>query len=356
MSCTRVLNAFGHPQSSVTPVDLAKCLSLGQHQPFYQLLSISPLKPAESCSLPSDCYRRASLHSAQLSSSFSSLPLSRVPSKLRSCFRRTSRGPGKKRVVFADTRGLALTAVHLFTPEPPSFPSAPPTGNSPAQPEGQQAAMQKMLCHKLQLGFPHPTQDFRSFLAGLRERSVQLASCSVSEHTLSGKVCVSHISSKKTVHVRVTFDSWRSHRDFPCMFLQHQSCSGLDVDVFSFDIRLPPNIDPKERTEFCISFRPGPGSAPYWDDNKGQNYRVRMEKGGSSGSQANTSHCYNTLSKVQSPVWPHVSALVQNSADLQYLQRCLSNRYREWKDLCSTKQTSEFKVKPLTPSTFDMMS
>ncbi|XP_041825201.1 protein phosphatase 1 regulatory subunit 3C-B [Melanotaenia boesemani] len=337
MNCTRVLHAFSHPQSAVTPVDLAKCLGLSQHQPLYQLLSIPPFKPTQHCSLPKDYYRRATLPSTQLSSSSSSLPLSRVPSKLRSCFRRTSSGLSKKRVVFADARGLALTAVHLFTPEPSSFTAAPLKGNTPAQLEGQQSALHKMLRHKLQLGFPPPSLDVKSFLAHLRESNVLLESCSVLEHNLTGKVCVSHMSTKQTVHIRVTFDSWRSHHDIPCMFLQHQNCGGLEVDVFSFDISLPPNTDPKERTEFCICLRPGPGSTPYWDDNRGQNYRVCMEKGGSSASQGNTSHCYPTLSKLQPHAWPHTSACVQNTADLQYLQRYLSSRCREWKDLCSAK-------------------
>ncbi|XP_075312633.1 protein phosphatase 1 regulatory subunit 3C-like [Odontesthes bonariensis] len=266
-------------------------------------------------------------HSMHLSaSSSSSLTMSRVPSKLRSCFRRNSGGGNKKRVVFADAIGLELTAIHLFNPEPSSPTSAPGMGPSPAQRQDQQSTSSKILCHKMQLGLPQSTQDFKTFLASQRERIVQLESCSISEHSLSGKVCVSHVSTKKVVHIRMTFDSWKTHYDIPCTFLQHQWCSGLDVDVFSFDINLPQNIDPKERCEFFVLFRPGPGSTYHWDDNRGQNYRVCMEKDESSASQGNTNHCDPTFSKQQPLAWPQVSACIQNSGNLQYLNRWLSSR------------------------------
>uniref|UniRef100_A0A4W6C193 CBM21 domain-containing protein n=1 Tax=Lates calcarifer TaxID=8187 RepID=A0A4W6C193_LATCA len=272
------------------PVDLAMCLSLSQRQPLYQLLSMSPLKPTQHHCQPTDC-------------------LSSV---------------NKKRVVFADAKGLALTAVRLFIPEPSSPTPTLVMKPSPAK-----------LCG---LGFPQPTLDFKAFLARLREMRVQLESCNISEHSLSGKVCVSHVSAEKAVHVRVTFDSWRSHHDIPCTFLQQQRHGGSDMGIFSFDLSLPQNINPKERIEFCVSLRPGAGATPLWDDNRGQNYRVCVEKDGSNTKQRDTNRCYPTLSKYRPPSWPSsVSLSMQDSADLQHLQRSLSSRVRaEWKTLCST--------------------
>lgn len=328
----RVLHAFGsHPQPAVTPVDL--CLSLSQRPPLYQLLSMSPLKPTKRHSQPVDDPPRTGLRSPN-NSLLSRL--STVPSRPRSCFRRNGAGLNKKRVVFADTKGLALTAVHLFIPEPSSPDSTLMMKPSPAKLQGQQSTSDKQQQCKLRLGFPQPTLDFKAFLARLRETCVQLESCNIAELSLTGKVCVSHASVEKTVHIRVTFDSWRSHHDIPCTFLQQLPFRGSDRDVFVFDVCLPRHIDPKERVEFCVSFRPGPGATPHWDDNKGQNYRVYIEKDGSNANQGDANRFYPSLLKRRPP--SHVSLSMQNSAEHPYLQRSLLNTVRaEWKTLCSTK-------------------
>ncbi|XP_038590572.1 protein phosphatase 1 regulatory subunit 3C [Micropterus salmoides] len=334
MNCARVLHAFGsHPQPAVMPVDLAMCLSLSQTQPLYQLLSMSPLKPTQRRCQPTDCPRRASLcspnHSSSSPYSSSLLPYSLVPSGPRSCFRRDSGGLNKKRVVFADAKGLALTAVRLFIPEPCSPASTLVMNPSPTKLQSQQSTSNKLQRYKMRLGFPPPTLDFNAFLARLREMRVQLESCNISEHSLSGKVRVSHVSMENTVQIRVTFDSWRSHHDIPCTFLQQQRCGGSDMDVFAFDLSLPKNIDPKNGVEFCVSLRPGPGAMTHWDNNKGQNYRVCVEKDGTNANQGNAKKFYSTLSKHRLTSWPsHVPFSMQNSADLQYLQRSLSSGVR----------------------------
>ncbi|XP_029300850.1 protein phosphatase 1 regulatory subunit 3C-B-like [Cottoperca gobio] len=331
MNCARVLHAFGtHTQPAVMPVDLAMCLSLSRRQPLYQLLSMSPLKATQRRYQPTDCPQRTGLHSPHPSSSspFSSsspLPSSPVYSEPRSCFRRDSGGLNKKRVVFADAMGLALTAVRLFIPEPSPAASTLLMKPSLAKLQGQQSTSNTLHRYKWRLGFPQPTLDVKGFLTRLRDMHVQLESCNISEHTLSGKVRVSHVSIDEAVHIRVTFDSWRSHHDVPCTFLQQQRFGGSDMAVFAFDLNLPKNIDPKERVEFCVYFKPGPGATPHWDDNRGQNYRVCVEKDGSNGNPGDAYRCYPTLSQHRPPLWPlHAALSMQNSADPQYLQRSLS--------------------------------
>lgn len=235
----------------------------------------------------------------------------------------------KKRVVFADAKGLALTAVRLFIPEHTCTSNTLLMKPSPVKLQSHQSNLNKLQHYKLRLGFPQPLLDIKAFLARLRENHVQLESCNISDHTLSGKVCVSHVSNEKSVHIRITVDSWRSHYDIPCTFLQQQRCVGSDMAVFSFDLSLPQNMDPKERIEFCVSLRPGPGETPCWDHNRGQNYRVCMEKDGSNAGQADSNHCYPTLSRNQSPFWPsHVSISMPNSSDY-FLPKSLSCRDRE---------------------------
>lgn len=316
-------------------------LSLSRRQPLYELLSTSSLKPKQSNYQSDDGSPRNSLrflhHSLLSPYPLSSSPPN-SPSRPRSCFRRTGAGLNKKRVVFADTKGLALTAVRLFIPEPssPDFTLMKP---SPAKLQGQQSISNKQQRYKFRLGFPQPTLDLKGFLAHLREASIQLESCSISEHSLIGKVCVSHVSVEKTVNLRVTFDSWRSHHDMPCTFLQQLPFGGSDVDVFAFDLCLPKNIDPNEGIEFCVYFRPGPGAATHWDDNRGQNYRVCVDKDGLSTIQGDANRFYPTLSKKRPPSWPsHVSPIAQNCAEVPYLQRSLINRVgAEWKSLSLPK-------------------
>lgn len=108
---------------------------------------------------------------------------------------------------------------------------------------------------------------------------------SVNERSLSGTVRVCNVGFEKSVHVRVTFDSWRSHRDIACSYL-HRHYSDFRTDVFAFDVPLPQNLDPSECLEFCVSFRLGSGDTPCWDNNKGQNYRVCVTPDESGYSQA----------------------------------------------------------------------
>lgn len=259
---------------------------------------------------------------------------------LRSCFRRDggAGGVNKKRVVFADAIGLALTAVRLFIPEPSS--PYPTLVMRPflAKVEEQQSPASKLQRPKLRLDFPQPALDTKAFLARLRETHVQLESCNVTENLLSGKVCVTNLGIDKAVHVRVTFDSWRTHHDIPCRFLQQQR-GAPDTDVFAFDLSLPQNVDPKDGIEFCVSYRPGLGSTTHWDDNKGQNFRVCVDKEVSNSPQANASRFYPSLSKHRPPAWPsHVTDTMRTPADLQYLQKSLSSRVRnEWKTLSPSR-------------------
>ncbi|XP_056288985.1 protein phosphatase 1 regulatory subunit 3C [Pseudoliparis swirei] len=331
MSCARVLNAVGsYRQSAKMPVDLA--VGLSQHQPLYQRLSISSLKPGPRQHQLTG--RHSLLHSSSSSLySSSPRPSSPAPSEPRSCFRRDAGGsPSKKRVVFADAIGLALTAVRLFIAEPSAIAATLGRRPSFAQLQSQQWTSDKLQRNRL--SFPRPTLALPASLARQQDSCVQLESCNVSGQSLSGKVRVNHVSVDKTVHVRATFDSWRSHHDIPCTFLQRQQLGGSEVDLFSFDVSLPKHKEPTERgeffVEFCVAFRPRPGATPHWDNNGGQNYRVCVDAGGSNGHRGNAFRCHPTLSQHRPPASP----TVQNAADPHHLQGTLSSRVRgEWNTL-----------------------
>lgn len=324
MSCTRVLHAVGsRPPSMVSPVDLAACLSLGQRQPLRPLLS--PLRPTQRL-----CPPRA--YSPQRHPSTSTLPPS--PTSPRSCFRKHGCGL-KKRVVFADAKGMALTAVRLFIPEPTS-----PTSYSPLPSTVLRRIVTKLEApnksHKLRLAFTQPSLDFKVFLSRQKEVGVQLESCTVSESCLSGKVRVSNVGAEQTVHVRVSFDSWKSHHDIPCTFLQQQWYGVLSTDIFTFDLSLPLNLDPADGIEFCVLSRGEGNVVPMWDDNRGQNYRIHVED--SISEPADTVLGSTMLSKYRQPLSPSpISPVeVRSLAEMPHL-RSLTRVVTEWRPMCPVK-------------------
>ncbi|KAI4876333.1 hypothetical protein NFI96_002702 [Prochilodus magdalenae] len=172
----------------------------------------------------------------------------------------------KKRVVFADDKGLALTAVRHFIVDPPE---SPPDTTPTEKPKDNGRIL------RLRLGFSQPSADLISFLGGLADSLVQLESCSLTGGLLSGMVRVCNISLEKAVHIRITFDSWRTYKDIPCTYVQQQP--GSETELFFFSLAFPSDLNIENRVEFRVAFRPGCGSTILWDNNRGQNYRIFVD-------------------------------------------------------------------------------
>ncbi|KAK7125963.1 hypothetical protein R3I93_021368 [Phoxinus phoxinus] len=174
----------------------------------------------------------------------------------------------KKRVVFADAKGLALSSVRLFTTDP----SETETEDAP-QPEERVMARAPIQSTRLRLklGFPQPVVDRASMM-----QLVQLDSCSVTERVLSGTVRVCNYNWDKTVFVRVTFDSWRSHSDIACTYLREKHTT-LENKLFAFNVFVPSELDQKDRLEFIVVYQHGNSQMVYTDNNKGKNYQIYVE-------------------------------------------------------------------------------
>uniref|UniRef100_A0A667ZQK1 Protein phosphatase 1 regulatory subunit n=1 Tax=Myripristis murdjan TaxID=586833 RepID=A0A667ZQK1_9TELE len=166
----------------------------------------------------------------------------------------------KKSVVFADSRGLALTAVHVFN-----------EAEDDLLAELQFLADLEGRGSALVLDFTQPAADYLDLRNRLKAQQVCLESCSVQEHSLSGTVQVRNIGFEKSVAVRITFDSWRSFQDVPCRYLNNvYGCP--DIDTFSFSIPVPEALQPSERVEFCLQYQAQ--DQTFWDNNHGNNYRL----------------------------------------------------------------------------------
>lgn len=185
----------------------------------------------------------------------------------------------RKRVVFADSKGLSLTDVRIFseTEEHCRGKRASPwqLQEIDAIPQAWHNCNVSTSCPgtRLQLGFPQPSADFQAFRTRLAVSMVLLENCCVTETALQGTVRVRNVSFQKDVFVRVTFDSWRRYRDIPCSYLEKRY-GGPETDIFTFDITFPKVLDAKEKIEFCVGYVPGGQGTSHWDNNNGHNYSV----------------------------------------------------------------------------------
>lgn len=184
-----------------------------------------------------------------------------------------------KRVIFADSQGLSLTAVRVFSDEEEQsdldlLPSLQDLGSMT---EDGYSCTVSTCCPgtQLKLGFPQPSADFQAFRAKLAESMVILENCSVIDQALHGTVRVKNIGFQKDVRIRITFDSWQSYRDVPCTYLLKRF-GGPQTDIFEFDVAIPKVLDAKRKIEFCLRYLPGGQSEPFWDNNNGQNYSIAV--------------------------------------------------------------------------------
>ncbi|KAM9365886.1 protein phosphatase 1 regulatory subunit 3C-B-like [Pholidichthys leucotaenia] len=183
----------------------------------------------------------------------------------------------KKRVVFADTKGLSLTVIHVFSKDDDEAYRSKQGFAEELQfdmTDLESATMDLKITspRSLEFDFKQPSADYLDFRNRLFRNSVCLENCSVQERSLTGTVKVRNVGFEKSVQVRVTFDSWASFTDVPCTFMNNvYGCQ--DNDTFSFVVELPSYIPPKNQVEFCICFQVQ--GQTFWDNNEGKNYILK---------------------------------------------------------------------------------
>ncbi|MBN3304400.1 PR3CB phosphatase, partial [Amia calva] len=175
----------------------------------------------------------------------------------------------KKRVVFADSKGLSLTAIHVFSEFEEDHISELQFDLTDL--EDATGGLKVSKDRNLVLDFCQPAADYLDFRNRLKKNFVCLENCSLQERLLAGTVKVKNTSFEKSVQIRITFDTWKSYTDVECVFMNNvYGCS--ETDTFSFVIDLPDFVPPHERVEFCISFKTQ--DQTFWDNNDEKNYRL----------------------------------------------------------------------------------
>ncbi|KAL7884134.1 hypothetical protein AOLI_G00069040 [Acnodon oligacanthus] len=178
----------------------------------------------------------------------------------------------KKRVVFADSKGLSLTSVRMFSKkEEKPHEEVPVSLRLKSLRWVGERAQGPRLC----VGFAQPCADLQAFQQRVRHSPVLLESCCVTERALVGTVRVWNLSYEKVVHIHITFDSWRTQQDVPCAFLQ-RCCGEPDTDSFSFHVAVPEALEVQEHIEFCVKYLPQGHSQAFWDNNDGNNYSLHV--------------------------------------------------------------------------------
>uniref|UniRef100_A0A5F8H8F4 CBM21 domain-containing protein n=1 Tax=Monodelphis domestica TaxID=13616 RepID=A0A5F8H8F4_MONDO len=174
----------------------------------------------------------------------------------------------KKRVVFADTKGLALITIHNFSCGTITPKEELPFRNRILQlapacvPPGSSYA----------LAFSQPLDDYGRFCRCLQAQKVCLEQCAVQGRFLQGTIGVHNFGYEKVVQMRITFNAWTSYLDVPCVYVP-QIFRG-EIDIFSFQVALPQGPPgPAGTIQFCFSFQCV--QQIYWDNNQGYNYHLQ---------------------------------------------------------------------------------
>ncbi|XP_071166569.1 protein phosphatase 1 regulatory subunit 3B-like [Mytilus edulis] len=183
----------------------------------------------------------------------------------------TSPGKSKKKVSFADHRGMALACVKIMT-EPSDVPPKIKEEVLAAVRQGATAGVSDQP--PLVINFPQPASDYLAFRDLLEQNCVSLENVIIRDYKVLGTIKVKNISFEKRVFVRVTFNSWENYLDFEGIFLPGQPSTSNNIDTFSFEFDVPTDLDRNSVVEFAVCFEAS--SQQYWDNRKGENYKITI--------------------------------------------------------------------------------
>lgn len=287
------------------PVDLAVRLCLSHSPPICKLLnSYEELRGSRGRKPLRSCLNQK---------------LSAEPEPERRDSSKSNKGQKKKRVVFADMKGLSLTAVRFFSKIEEDLCDLQHALSDLACFRPRLRDPRPEVCRYV-LDFPQPSADYVTFRSRLHSNLVCLENCLIQDRALSGTVKVRNIEYEKKVMVRISFDGWKSFRDVSCQYM-HSTYGSADTDIFSFELALPKPSISRRATEFCISFQCG--QKIHWDNNLGRNYKICPV-----GMTRSPSHAV----KSTSGPWEHLGTSRAAALVLSHLKtwRCAENQAPYW--------------------------
>ncbi|XP_059056585.1 protein phosphatase 1 regulatory subunit 3C [Achroia grisella] len=193
-----------------------------------------------------------------------------LKSATRSCIRLHTEKL-KKKVVFADDRGLALEQVKVMT-EPSHVP--PYWTLKVLESPDLERKPPPQVVDIWEKRFNQPASDYVEFRRRITEDCVSLENVIIKQEecAVDGTVKVRNLDFIKEVFVRLTSDGWATNEDAYCAFVESgplsQNGSSL-YDTFKFRLQLPVH---SRRLDFCVCF--SCKGVQYWDNNRGLNYTI----------------------------------------------------------------------------------
>ncbi|XP_022094423.1 protein phosphatase 1 regulatory subunit 3B-like [Acanthaster planci] len=176
----------------------------------------------------------------------------------------------RKRVCFADAKGLALETVRVM--DGPSH--VPPVLHSRIMEEIVQDEKPELFhTYTYVVDFEQPAANYLEFRDKLEKNFISLENIVIKDNVeVMGTIKVKNVAFEKSVAVRVTFDKWRSFQDIPASYIQRSPSGQADrYDSFSFCFNIPQNRE-GESIEFCLRYECRGQS--YWDSKGGENYKI----------------------------------------------------------------------------------
>lgn len=189
-----------------------------------------------------------------------------------------SKSEKKKRVSFADDKGLSLVDIRLITE------------SSDFSPAWTDDFLSMLTCgvkpnvtseKKWKPTFDHPPFDPKILFSRIEKDMVALENAVLqddNEDLLTGLIRVKNIAFRKIVFVRITFDRWVSYKDIPATFVKESDEKVTDMeasgglDTFRFSVEIPSSAARYQVVEFCVGYQCS--GTEYWDNNGGINYRL----------------------------------------------------------------------------------
>ncbi|XP_028665659.1 protein phosphatase 1 regulatory subunit 3D [Erpetoichthys calabaricus] len=185
----------------------------------------------------------------------------------------------QKKVRFADSLGLELISVkhfcHADVPEVPRHVMARLQGETPPNHLNNLDMFFRVPRQStfLETQFPNPCHS-SDFLEQVRAMNVCLEKVETSDFCLSGVIRVVNVAFEKGVTVRYTLNNWVSFVDVVATYVQGSSED--DTDQFAFKLVIPTLIETGGTMQFAIKYCVG--GSEYWDNNGGNNYKVRSHR------------------------------------------------------------------------------
>ncbi|XP_061578363.1 protein phosphatase 1 regulatory subunit 3A-like, partial [Cololabis saira] len=200
------------------------------------------------------------------------------------------RSKSKKRVSFADAKGLSLVLVKEFAKwDVPKLPGYDP-------PEGEGVDLEEFHISPSTFSLPWPMEEL--FAQVLRQK-VELENIELLPGTtiLKGVIRVLNVSFDKAVYIRTSLDKWSTHFDLLAEYVPGSS-DGV-TDCFSFKLTLvPPFGQQGARVDFCLRYETPAGT--FWSNNNSRNYVVFCHHGQKDRPQrdgVNKKSCLKTSSQ-----------------------------------------------------------